>query len=105
MNVEDVIKKSRNAKSRINYEYKTRIFAEDLRHGGVKQYMKEHFDAFVTGESVEQSEIYDEASPSPIKDESKAEDIDFQPLTPVETTGEINEFDIEGSPAFKKSMK
>jgi hypothetical protein len=53
MNVEDVIKKSRNAKSRINYEYKTRIFAEDLRHGGVKQYMKEHFDAFVTGESVE----------------------------------------------------
>ena len=46
LNIEDVIKKSRNAKSRINYEHKSRIFAEDLRHGGVKQYMKEHFELF-----------------------------------------------------------
>lgn len=36
LNVEDVIKKSRNAKSRINYEHKSRIFADDLKHGGVK---------------------------------------------------------------------
>jgi hypothetical protein len=43
-------------------------------------------------------------SPSPAKDDVKAEDIEFQP-TPVETTGEVNDFDIGGSPAFKKSMK
>lgn len=31
--IRDVIKKSRNAKSRINYEHKTRIFAEDKEIG------------------------------------------------------------------------
>ena len=31
--VRDVIKKSRNAKSRINYDHKTRIFAEDKNIG------------------------------------------------------------------------
>lgn len=60
MNVNDVIDKSRNAKSRINYEHKSRIFAEDLRHGGLKKYMIKHFEAFKEESEVDKDDQYED---------------------------------------------
>lgn len=105
MNVEDVIKKSRNAKSRINYQHKSRIFADDLKNGGVKQYMREHFDAFVEEDEPEKQEWADDTdspSKSPVKEDLiKADDINLDP-TLIESNAGVNEFDLGESPELKK---
>ena len=67
--IRDVIKKSRNAKSRINYEHKTRIFAEDKKIG-VRSYMMKHFGNLI------QADFDAEDSPSPENSPVKGDPFD-----------------------------
>ena len=61
-----VISKSRNAKSRINYEQKSRIFAQDLQNPfGVKKYMLDLFQNMKENEDMNEGneDYYEEDSP------------------------------------------
>jgi hypothetical protein len=60
----DVVKKSRNAKAKINYEHKSRIFAQDLQNPNqVKQYMMDYFKDFKPEEDTPSDNDSDELSP------------------------------------------
>jgi hypothetical protein len=69
--------------------------------------MREHFDLFVEEEEPEKAEYVDDTdspSKSPAKEEMlKADEINGLGPTPVETTGEVNEFDMGESPDFRKT--
>ena len=86
MNVQNDVNKSRNAKSRINYEYKERIFAEDLDNvNHVKKYMHEYFKDLV--------EIPDE-EPSPSREDSPSPD--KSPEKESIGNGSISKFKTKG---------
>jgi hypothetical protein len=67
--------------------------------------MREHFDLLKEEEPDEQSEFYedtDSPTKSPVKDDTKVEDIDITP-TPVEQS--VAEFNIGESPDLVRKTK